>query len=300
MADDPCSTRDVGDVLIGEDAARLLIEASSSGDDTALQSLLLQPQWAKIMLESQHSIYKESRPRQGPNDARKVSAYQMQNIERAFRVAVQNHHPAILSTLMAFSTNQGVDATEFVPKTTMYKIIDNEHAWVFRALASADPNIVNFHIAHGTLALYEAVRRRQTDLVVVLLEFGADPLHPVQHPEDLATYNSSLMSRAAMAQGPRMIEMLLQHGTPIAHTAALHTAARFGELDTMRLLLQHGADLNEVIVGWSNWTPMHFAASRGEVGAMKLLEESGARTDVKDDDGKTPVQLLKEYVPRET
>lgn len=38
------SPRDVGDVLIGEDAARLLIETSSSGNDMALKSLLSQPQ----------------------------------------------------------------------------------------------------------------------------------------------------------------------------------------------------------------------------------------------------------------
>lgn len=295
LDDDPCSTRNIGDVLIGEDAARLLIEASSSGDDTALQSLLSQPKWAKIMLEEPHSIYNESRPRQGSDDPPKVSVRQIGNIERAFTVAVRNRHPAILSTLMAFSKNQGIDASEFIAKTTMYKIIDNEHAWVFRALASADPNIVNFHIAHGTLALYEAVRRRQTDLVAVLLEFGADPLHSVQQHKSIGTYNSSLMSRAAMAEGPRMTKMLLEHGAPIAHTAALHTAARFGRLDTMRLLMQHGADVDEVIIEWHYWTPMHFAASRGIVDAMKLLEGTGARLDLKDEDGKTPAQLLEEF-----
>ena len=56
------SIRDVGDVLIGEDTARLLIEASSSGNDTALQSLLSQPQWIKTILETPHSIYSEDRP----------------------------------------------------------------------------------------------------------------------------------------------------------------------------------------------------------------------------------------------
>jgi hypothetical protein len=38
------SLRDVGDVLVGEDTARPLIEASSSGDDATLQSFLSQPQ----------------------------------------------------------------------------------------------------------------------------------------------------------------------------------------------------------------------------------------------------------------
>lgn len=62
------SPRHVNDVLIGEDAARLLIEASSSGDATALQSLLSQPQWMKTILEKPHTIYYEERPSNDPNN----------------------------------------------------------------------------------------------------------------------------------------------------------------------------------------------------------------------------------------
>ncbi|KAF2675725.1 ankyrin [Lentithecium fluviatile CBS 122367] len=286
------SPRDVGDVLIGEDTARLLIEASSSGNDTALQSLLSQPQWIKTMLEEPHCIYDERRPSQGPNDVRQVTATRMSNLERALTVAAQNGQAAVVSTLLAFAKHQGIDASDVLTKSTINKIIGGGHATVFKAVASADPNIINWPIGHGTLPLYEAVRRRQTDVVAVLLELGADPLHSAS--KKLGSYNSSLMSLAAMAEGPRMTEMLLQHGTPIAHTGALHTAAHRGHLDTMRLLMQHGADVNEVLSGWRNRTPMHFAASKGQVDAMKLLEHSGARSDLKDVNGKTPAQLLEE------
>jgi ankyrin repeat protein len=286
------SPRDIGDVLVGEDAAHLLIEASSSGNDTALKSLLSQPQWIKIMLEEPHCIYHESRPSQGPNDAREVTATPMSNLERALTVAALNAQAAVVSTLLAFATHQGIDASDVIAKSTINKIIGGGHAAVFKAVASADPNIINRPIGHGTLPLYEAVRRRQIDVVAVLLELGADPLHPAS--KKLGSYNSSLMSLAAMAEGPRMTEMLLEHGTPIAHTGALHTAAHRGHLDTMRLLMQHGADVNEVLSNWRSWTPMHFAASKGQVDAMKLLEHSGAHSDLKDVDGKTPAQLLEE------
>jgi ankyrin repeat protein len=88
--------------------------------------------------------------------------------------------------------------------------------------------------------------------------------------------------------------MFLEHGLSIANTAALHTAANFGHLDTMRLLIQRGADINEVIPAWNNWTPLHFAAWGDEVDAMALLEEHGTRTDLETKDGKTPAQLLKD------
>jgi ankyrin repeat protein len=102
------------------------------------------------------------------------------------------------------------------------------------------------------------------------------------------------MSRAAMVEGPRMTEMLLEHGMPITGSGALHTAAVFGQHDTMRLLIQHGANVEEGLLNWRNWTPMHAAASKGKVDAMKLLEKIGARSDLKDTDGKTPAQLLEE------
>ena len=285
------SPRDVGDVLVGEDAARLLIEASSSGNDTALQSLLSQPQWIETLLEEPHSIYSESRPSQGPHDAREVTATRMSNLERALTVAALNGHAAVVSILLAFATQQGIDASDVIAKSTVNKIIGGGHAAVVKAVASADPNIINRSI-HGMLPLYEAVRRRQTEVVAVLLELGADPLRSAS--KKLGSYNSSLMSLAAMAEGPRMTKMLLEHGTPVAHTGALHTAAHRGHLDTMRLLLQHGADVNEVLSNWRSWTPMHFAASKGQVDAMELLEHSGARSDLKDVDEKTPAQLLEE------
>lgn len=91
-----------------------------------------------------------------------------------------------------------------------------------------------------------------------------------------------------------MTEMLLEHGTTIAHTGALHSAAHRGHLDTMRLLMQRGVDMNEVLFNWSSWTPMHCAASRGQVDAMKLLKQAGARSDLEDRYGKTPAQLQEE------
>lgn len=290
------STRDVGDVLVGEDTARLPIEASSSGNDTVLQSLLSQPQWTQPMLEEPHRIYEEFLPgSRGPDDARKAMARPVSNLEWALELAAKNGHAAVASMLLAFAARQGIDASDLMTRLVVSKTIYGGHAAVLRVLASADPNVVNFHMHHGTLALYEAVRVRHTDVVAVLLEFGADPLRPVLPPRTVASYSSSLLSRAAMAEGPRMTALLLEHGVPIAQTGALHAAARCGHLETMRLLLQHGADVDETLANWSDWTPMHFAASRGRVDAIKLLEQAGARSDLEDKNGKTAAQLLEEF-----
>ncbi|KAF2152514.1 ankyrin [Myriangium duriaei CBS 260.36] len=289
------STRDIWDVLEGDDTARLVIEASSSGDDKELQKLLSQPQWIKTMLERPETIYSDMDPKEAPNAVREVMAMPMFNLERALNAGAWNGHAAVVSALLTFATQQGMHASDIITRWTINKTIFNGHAAAFKALASADPNVINFSLGHGTLPLYEAVRLRQPDMVAVLLELGADPLHPVEPSKNIEGFNSSLMSKAALCEGPRMTQMLLDYGVPIAHTSALHTAAACGHLDTMRLLMQHGADANEVNSKWRGWTPMHFAASEGEVDAMKLLEQSGAHSDSKDANDKTPAQVLEEY-----
>ena len=287
--------RDEGEVLVEEDTAHLLIEVSVAGDDTTLQSLLSQQQSIQTMLETPDCIYWQSRPRQGPDNVRQVLAMPMSTLERALNVASQNGHAGVVSILLDFATQQGVDHSNVITRSMITKAIHNGHAAVLEVLGYAQPDIIHFSIDHGTRPLYEAVKQGQTDVVAVLLELGADPLHPVPRGKILGSYNLSLMSFAAMSEGPRMIEMLLNHGVPIAQTGAIHTAAQHGNLDTMRLLMQHGANVNEVLLDWLNQTPMHFAANEGQIDAMKLLKQSGARSDVKDAKGKTPAQLLKEH-----
>jgi ankyrin repeat protein len=284
------SLRHVGDVLIGEDTARPLLEASSSGDDTTLQSLLSQPQWTKTMLEKPHVIYS----RGGSKDPRQVLAMPTSNVERCLTAAAENGHAAVMSTVIAFAKHQNVDPSDCMTRSVVNTAIGGGHGAVFKALASADPKVIDFPLGHGALPLYEAARRRKPDVVAALLDLGADPLHPVGPSKELASYHSSLLSHAAFSEGPRMTEILLKHGAPIAHTGALHTAARLGQLDTMRLLMEHGADVNEILANWDGWTPTHFAASKGQVDVMKLLEEHGAHSDVKDVKGRTAAQLLEE------
>lgn len=102
-----------------------------------------------------------------------------------------------------------------------------------------------------------------------------------------------------------MVELLLKYGVPVVGSGALHHAAEIGALDIMRLLIEHGANVNELHLAemisphvqllYSSWMPMHFAAYGGRLDAMMLLESNGARSDVKDVDGKTPAQLFEEH-----
>lgn len=290
------SYRGVWDVLIGEDAARLVIAACRSGDDTSLQVLLAQPPWDKTMLERTHTIYYASRLSSDPDDVRQVSARSLSQLERALNVAAESGHAPCVSTILSYAKQKGFYKSDFVHRLLIGRVIQGGHAAVLKELLTAEPSLIHTQINHGAMPLFEAVRFGRPDVVAVLLELGADPLRPWDPPRDDTGYRVSLMSRAAMAH-PAVAQMLLDKDPQmeLAGTAALHSAARIGSLDTMQLLMQHGAEVNETMPNWSQWTPMHFAASKGQVDAMELLEENGARLDVEDKHGKTPEQLLEEY-----
>ena len=299
------SSREVFDVLIGEDAALPLIEALSSGDNTTLQSMLLQPHWIKIALEKPHCIYHQDRPVDARNHVRTVSAMPLSTLERAIIIAARDGHAAAVSTLLSFASQQGIKPMSVITRWAVDRAINNGHAAVFEAMASVDPKVVTYPLGHSNIPLLQAVKRGQTEVVAVLLQHGANPKRTDGR---VYSYSLSLLSLAAKAEGARMTELLLKHGVSVACSGALHMAAQFGALDTLRLLMQHGADVNELLPAdtlptfkkslYASWRPMHFAASGGQVEAMKLLESNGARSDVKDVDGKPPAQLLEEYKPR--
>lgn len=71
----------------------------------------------------------------------------------------------------------------------------------------------------------------------------------------------------------------------------LHLAARSGDEDEVRALLQQGADINAVDKGQR--TPLHLAAQHYGATALSLLEH-GAKVDAVDDGGFTPLHMAAE------
>jgi ankyrin repeat protein len=67
--------------------------------------------------------------------------------------------------------------------------------------------------------------------------------------------------------------MLMQCGF---HGSPLHAASYKGNLDTVRLLLAHGVDINTIDKGR---TPLRSAYDGGHLDVMRLLLEHGADAD---------------------
>lgn len=86
--------------------------------------------------------------------------------------------------------------------------------------------------------------------------------------------------------------------------AALMLAAAIGDIDTMKKLLELGADINvasnEMKLPSMTFpykeTALHYAARTGQISAYNFLIKQGANQNLKNTDGKTAQQLLETEV----
>ncbi|EPE28782.1 Ankyrin repeat-containing protein [Glarea lozoyensis ATCC 20868] len=298
------TSRQLWEVLVGKDIAGPMIEACASGDNSTLKILLAQPQWSKIMLEKQHFICDQDRERKDENDVRGVSGMAAQNLVRAIIIAAKNGHDTVVRTLLDFVSQQGIKFESVLWRDALMYTIKNGHVAVFDAMASAWPGIVNSDLlCHRRRPLYEALREDQAEIVAEMLRLGADVTPSADWGPKPLSFNCSLLSVAARSRkGTRLTEVLLEHGVPIKGSGALHTAAYYGRIDIMRLLIQYGADVDEKLQKdtishhrsalCASWTPAFFAASEYKLDAYNLLVENGASTTTKDANGMTPIQLV--------
>ncbi|MEZ0225004.1 MAG: ankyrin repeat domain-containing protein [Alphaproteobacteria bacterium] len=72
----------------------------------------------------------------------------------------------------------------------------------------------------------------------------------------------------------------------------LHNAAFNGDLDVVKALVEAKADIDAVI-RTNNRTALHWAVDKEMAGVIEFLVKSGARTDIADKSGRTPIELAK-------
>jgi ankyrin repeat protein len=101
---------------------------------------------------------------------------------------------------------------------------------------------------------------------------------------------------AAFFAQPEAVRVLLDHGADInavskneMRVQALHSAAVQGNPEVMRLLLAAGADPNARQAG--GYTALQARASRGDAEMTRLLLAHGADPEIKAEDGRTAIEL---------
>jgi uncharacterized protein len=155
------------------------------------------------------------------------------------------------------------------------------------------------------------------DLMQVLLAHGANPNARLKTPtlqrahtpgEPTLNEGSTPLMRAAKNGDSSAIRLLLEHGadpnaqakngtTPLMFAAGLgfgtgtfanDYATPVELLESVKVLVAAGADVNTV--SGAGQTPLHFGAQASD-DIVKFLAQSGAKLDVKDKQGRTPVEM---------
>ncbi len=135
---------------------------------------------------------------------------------------------------------------------------------------------INAKDTNGITALMGAAVTGQTNVLEFLLDKGADI-------NEKNTDGSTALNCAAMGGQTDAAEFLLDKGADIGN--ALEKAAWNGSVQTIKLLLARGADVNAVYYGTG--TALISAALAGKFEAVKFLLEKGADVNAKESTGNT-------------
>ena len=145
----------------------------------------------------------------------------------------------------------------------------------------ANPNIRN---NSGETPLHLAMSKHNKELVTLLLSHGADP--------NLAD-NNGFTPLCCNTSSHEITDLLATKGANVDHQTnqngyyALHFAAKNGQVETLRVLLKHGANPN--IRNNSGETPLHLAMSKHNKELVTLLLSHGADPNLADNNGFTPL-----------
>jgi len=152
--------------------------------------------------------------------------------------------------------------------------------------------------------LFEAAQRGDVDAIEAAVARGAD----VGAGDPLG----ALAIHMASAQGRTAgVRALLRLGAAVdsrlrSGPSALHLAAEGGHDETAAVLLESGADVdapaefvepNGSVVGCS-WTPIFFAAAHGHLEVVRCMLKYGARVQLRDETGLSPLDLAERWRER--
>ncbi|CAG5927486.1 unnamed protein product, partial [Menidia menidia] len=139
-------------------------------------------------------------------------------------------------------------------------------------------------------ALHCAAQYGHSEVVSVLLQELTDPTmrnNRQETPLDLAAlYGRLQVVRMLVNAHPNLMTSHIRLHSP------LHLAARNGHHSTVQTLLEAGMDVNSVT---ENGSALHEAALFGKMDVVRLLLDSGIDTNLRDSQGRTALEILKEH-----
>ena len=201
--------------------------------------------------------------------------------------------------------------------STFTEAIKTGDAAALAALIDQDPSQLEV-AENGVTPILLAIYHGKTDIARLLVDRGA----PVSFAEAVALGDADRV-RTMLASDPQLLHSRSADGYPAAGlaiffrhgelarelielgadvnaaadnancVAPVHAAAAVCDRETMRLLLERGADPNKK--QQMDYTALHGAASRGDREMAQLLLDHGADRAARGSDGLTPADVARKY-----
>ncbi|KAF3848863.1 hypothetical protein F7725_015360 [Dissostichus mawsoni] len=207
-------------------------------------------------------------------------------------VAAERAHNDIMEVLQKHGAK--VNAVDTLGQTALHRAAMAGHLQTCRLLLGygADASLLSLQGFTAAQMGNEAVQQILNENVPVRNSDVDYRLLEAAKAGDLDTVKS-----LCTAQNVNCRDLEGRHSTP------LHFAAGYNRVSVVEYLLQHGADVAELLVRhgasvnvadlWK-FTPLHEAAAKGKYEICKLLLKHGADPTKKNRDGNTPLDLVKD------
>jgi ankyrin repeat protein len=198
-----------------------------------------------------------------------------------------------------------LDAVKRGDSATVARMLDADHSLLQAKENGVSAALLALYHGHGEIARLLVSRGAPLgfadacalgDLDAVRRMLGSDPsLLQAMTPDGFPAWALSIFFRQ-----PAVARFLIEQGADVRRhaenrqrVAPVHAAAAACDRETMRLLLERGADPNARQE--SDYAPIHTAGARGDIEMAKLLLEHGAERLPRGSDGKTPVDIAREH-----
>ncbi|CAK4654907.1 unnamed protein product [Aphanomyces euteiches] len=201
-------------------------------------------------------------------------------LEAASSPALQDNL-AVVRSLLTHGAN--VNSTDKRDETALHKAAEHGHFNIVKELLAHNAN-VNKQTYEDKTALYWASARGNLEIVKILLEKKAKA--------SIVNENGETPLFRAIVEGHfDIVVALLEASDPSVNKAnyedatPLHEASKKGKLDIVKLLLDHGADVDST--DQDGFTALEWASYNGYFEIVKILLHHDASVNTADKDGMT-------------
>ena len=207
-----------------------------------------------------------------------------------------------VQALLKFGHVHNVHYDTFISRNNISAALIGKNDAILKEYIKAWLDVVNLDMGHGGHPLMQTLLKENFHLSAYLLDHGAHANAVCGPDKGLGRY-----IRLAAEKLPLQYTInLLSHGAQVAESGAIRTAAEKGRLDVLKLLIEHGGDVNERLqpdAGFfkqnlrfqkASETPLFVGTANGHRDVVEWLLEQGANREINDLNGKTPGMLARE------